>query len=82
MNRKTAPKTNKIGAVSFIAPEAHKLNKQTNLLWMGKVPNETTRIDLYFNAGLRNGKNATVSMTSSMLLSGTKSMQSTENIAD
>ena len=78
MNRKTAPKTNKIGAVSFIAPEAHKLNKQTNLLWMGKVPNETTRIDLYFNAGLRNGKNATVSMTSSMLLSGTKSMQSTE----
>jgi predicted Zn-dependent peptidase len=78
MNRKTAPKTNKIDAISFITPEVFELNEQTNLLWMAKVPNETTRIDLYFNAGLRNGKNAIVSMTSSMLLSGTTSMKSTE----
>ena len=63
MNRKTAPKTNKIDAISFITPEVFELNEQTNLLWMANVPNETTRIDLYFNAGLRNGKNAIVSMT-------------------
>lgn len=78
MNRRNAPKTRKIGAISFIAPEILQLNNQAKLLWMADVPNETARIDLYFDAGLRKGKNAVVSITSSMLLSGTKEIGSTE----
>ena len=78
MNRLIAPVTHKIGAISFITPEKIILNDHAPLYWMPKVANETTRIDLYFDAGLRQSKNSIVSMTSSMLLSGTKEKNSTE----
>ena len=78
MNRLIAPETHKIGAISFITPEKIILNDHAPLYWMPKVANETTRLDLYFDAGLRQSKNSVVSMTSSMLLSGTKEKNSTE----
>ena len=78
MNRTKAPKTHKTGAISFIAPEKIALNKTTPLYWMSDVSNETARIDVYFDAGLRKAKNSIASMTSSMLLSGTSQKNSTE----
>ena len=78
MNRKNAPKTHKTGAISFISPEKIALNKTTPLYWMPDVSNETARIDIYFDAGLRQAKNSIVSMTTSMLLSGTSQKKSTE----
>ena len=78
MNRKNAPKTYKIGAISFISPEKIVLNETAPLYWMGDVSNETARIDIYFDAGLRKAKNSVASMTSSMLLSGTSQKSSTE----
>lgn len=78
MNRINAPKTHKTGAISFISPEKISLNDSTPLYWMPDVSNETARIDIYFDAGLRKGKNSIASMTSSMLLSGTSQKSSTE----
>tara|TARA_B100000524_G_scaffold86175_1_gene39924 strand:+ start:10065 stop:11318 length:1254 start_codon:yes stop_codon:yes gene_type:complete len=78
MNRTKAPKTHKTGAISFISPEKIALNKTTPLYWMSDVSNETARIDVYFDAGLRKAKNSIASMTSSMLLSGTSQKNSTE----
>lgn len=78
MNRTKAPKTHKTGAISFISPEKIPLNKTTPLYWMSDVSNETARIDVYFDAGLRKAKNSIASMTSSMLLSGTSQKNSTE----
>ncbi|MEJ6588812.1 MAG: pitrilysin family protein [Crocinitomicaceae bacterium] len=78
MNRLIAPVTHKIGAISFITPEKITLKEHAPLYWMPKVPNKTTRIDLYFDAGLRQSKNSIVSMTSSMILSGTAEKSSTE----
>ncbi len=78
MNRKKAPKVNMTRAISFISPDKIALNKTTSLYWMSDVSNETSRIDIYFDAGLRKGKNSIVSMTSSMLLSGTSKKNSTE----
>lgn len=78
MNRQTPPKTNKIGPITFVTPERIELNEETSMFWMPEVSNDTSRIDLYFDAGLRKGKNTVVSMTSAMLLSGTSSKNSTE----
>ena len=78
MNRTNAPKTHKTGAISFISPQKIALNKTTPLYWLYDVSNETARIDIYFDAGLRKAKNSIASMTSSMLLSGTSQKSSTE----
>ena len=78
MNRTNAPKTHKTGAISFISPQKIALNKTTPLYWLSDVSNETARIDIYFDAGLRKAKNSIASMTSSMLLSGTSQKSSTE----
>ena len=78
MNRKNAPKTHKTGAISFVSPEKIPLNESVPLYWMSDIANETSRIDIYFDAGLRKGKNSIASMTSSLLLSGTSLKSSTE----
>ena len=78
MNRKNAPKTHKTGAISFVSPEKIPLNESAPLYWMSDIANETSRIDIYFDAGLRKGKNSIASMTSSLLLSGTSLKSSTE----
>ena len=43
-----------------------------------QVPNATSRIELYFNAGSTNGKIGLASLVSGLLLSGTDKMNSTE----
>ncbi len=78
LNRNTAPTTQKIEKISFVKPEELWINESVKLLWMQDVPNETSRIDLYFDAGLRKDRNAIVSICSSLLLSGTKHRSSTE----
>ena len=78
MNRKNAPKTHKTGAISFVSPEKIPLNESVPLYWMSDIANETSRIDIYFDAGLRKGKNSIASTTSSLLLSGTSLKSSTE----
>ena len=80
MNRTKAPKTHKTGAISFISPEKIALNKTTPLYWMPDVSNETARIDIYFDTGLRKAKNSIVSMTTSMLLSGTSQKNQPKSI--
>ena len=78
IDRNTAPPTHKIQSIEFICPQTIEINATVKLLWMKNVPNETSRIDLYYNAGLRNGRNIIASLCSSLLLSGTKNKSTTE----
>ena len=78
LDRNTAPAIQKIQKINFVEPQVLWINDTVKLLWMQDVPNETSRIDLYFNAGLRQDRNVIVSLCSSLLLSGTKQKSSTQ----
>ena len=78
LDRNTAPAIQKIQKINFVEPQVLWINDSVKLLWMQDVPNETSRIDLYFNAGLRQDRNVIVSLCSSLLLSGTKQKNSTQ----
>jgi predicted Zn-dependent peptidase len=78
LDRNSAPLTKKIDKIDFICPKEVQLNSHVKLLWMSDVPNQTSRIDLFFDAGLRQDRNITVSLCSSLLLSGTKEKTSTD----
>ena len=78
LNRNTAPRTQKIQQIDFIRPKEIGITDTVKLLWMENVPNQTSRIDLYFDAGLRKDRNIIVTLCSSLLLSGTHQNSSTE----
>lgn len=78
LDRQIAPLTSKIDKIDFICPKEIQLNSHAKLLWMSDVPNQTSRIDLFFDAGLRQDRNITVSLCSSLLLSGTNEKNSTD----
>jgi len=78
LDRKIVPLTKKIDKIDFICPKEVQLNSHVKLLWMSDVPNQTSRIDLFFDAGLRQDRNIIVSLCSSLLLSGTKEKKSTD----
>ena len=78
LNRKTPPITHKIQEINFVSPKEFWVNNQVKLLWMAEVPNQTSRIDLYFDTGLRKGRNVTSSLCAALLLSGTANKTSTD----
>lgn len=78
LNRNKAPLTQKIQNIDFVRPQEIWINPSVKLLWIHHVPNETSRIDLYFDAGLRKGRNIISSLCSSLLFSGTKEKNTTE----
>lgn len=78
INRNKAPKTQKIQKIDFVRPQEVRVNELVKLLWMQDVPNKTTRIDLYFDAGLRKGRNIIASLCPSLLLAGTSQKNTTE----
>jgi len=78
LDRRIAPLTKKIDNIDFISPREFQLNSQVKLFWMSDVPNQTSRIDLFFDAGLRQDRNIIASLCSSLLLSGTQEKKSTQ----
>lgn len=78
LNRLIAPSVQTIDEISFIKPQVFDINDVAKLYWMKEVPNETARLDLYFNAGSIRGKNGLASFVNGLLLSGTSTKNSTE----
>jgi predicted Zn-dependent peptidase len=78
LDRNKAPLPQKIQNIDFVRPQEIWINSSVKLLWMQNVPNDTSRIDLYFDAGLRKGRNIIASLCSSLLFSGTKEKNTTE----
>lgn len=76
MNRNSAPSLKEITQIDFVQPETFALNEQVKLYFMPKVPNETARVDFYFDAGIILGKKGTSSFVNALLLSGNETMNS------
>ena len=75
-NRSQAPEIKNFKAINFVKPSIKKLNEDSNFYYFQNVPNDTSRIELYFNFGTITGKNGLASTMSSLLFSGSKTQNS------
>jgi predicted Zn-dependent peptidase len=78
LNRKTAPDLLPIDKIDFINPQIFDISKDVKLFFMKEVPNETARLDLYFDAGTIKGDVGISSFVNGLLLSGTKDKTSVQ----
>lgn len=78
INRKIQPELSPIGKIDFIAPEIHPINDTVSLYHTKDVSDETSRFDLYFDAGSIYSSNSIASFVNGMLLSGTADKSSIE----
>jgi len=77
VDRSQTPELKQIDSIDFVAPEI-RTEFPVPFFLQKQVPNATSRIELYFNAGSTNGKIGLASLVSGLLLSGTEKMNSTE----
>lgn len=75
-DRKTPPKISENYHIKFESPKVIKLSKFSNAFWLNNVPNETSRIDLYFDAGSVYTQPVVASITAAMLLTGNEKLSS------
>ena len=78
INRTLTPSLKEIDKIDFIKPAIFDISSSVKLYSMSEVPNQTSRLDLYFNAGTILGEIGTASFVNSLLLSGTNSKTSIE----
>ena len=78
LNRKHAPQLSSIGDIEFVKPKIFDISATAKLFFMKEVPNETARIDLYFDAGSIKGETGVASLVNGLLLSGTSTLSSVE----
>jgi predicted Zn-dependent peptidase len=78
LNRKEAPVLLPIDKINFVKPQVFDISKNTKLFFMKEVPNDTARLDLYFDAGTIKGDIGIASFVNGLLLSGTKTKTSIE----
>jgi zinc protease len=72
------PETKQVDQISFVKPQIFDVTQDVKLLWMKEVPNETVRLDLFFDAGITRGNRSIPAIVHSLLLSGTKELSSVE----
>src|SRR5688572_29198761 len=78
INRKQQPPVRTIEHIDFIKPHVFDVTPSVPLLWMKDVPNDTVRLDLFFDAGIIRGKDSIPAIVHSLLFSGTKERSSVE----
>ena len=78
IDRLEQPAIKQIESVDFIAPETHSISETVKLFHMKNVQDETSRFDLYFDAGKIRGNNGIAGIVSGLLLSGTDTKTSVE----
>lgn len=78
VNRKQTPELRSIDHIEFVKPQIFDITPWSKLFFMKEVPNETSRVDLYFNAGSIRGNVGIASIVNGLLLSGTDQLSSTK----
>lgn len=76
--RNTAPEIFPLQKIDFVEPKIFDITPTVKLYWMQPVPDETTRIELYFDAGTIRGEQKLAGFVNGLLLSGTKDKTSTQ----
>lgn len=77
-NRSEQPGLVPIEKIDFIAPTQYEIAKDVYLYHTKEVPNETSRFDLYFDAGKCHADKGIAAFTNGLLLSGTDKQNSVE----
>lgn len=78
LNRTQRPELKAIDKIDFVKPQIFDISKNVKLFFMKEVPNETARLDLYFDAGTIKGDVGISSFVNGLLLSGTHEKTSIE----
>lgn len=78
LNRNHAPELQTIHSIDFVKPRIFDISETSKLFFMKEVADETSRVDLYFDAGSTKGSVGIASMVNGLLLSGTKEKSSTQ----
>ncbi len=76
--RNTAPEIFPLQQIDFVVPHTFDITPTVKLYWMDAVPDETTRIELHFDAGTIRGNRKLAGFVNALLLSGTKDKTSTQ----
>lgn len=76
--RNTAPEIFPLQQIDFVVPHIFDITPTVKLYWMQAVPDETTRIELHFDAGTIRGERKIAGFVNALLLSGTKDKTSTQ----
>lgn len=76
--RNTAPAISPLQQIDFVVPHIFDITPTVKLYWMQAVPDETTRIELHFDAGTIRGERKIAGFVNALLLSGTKDRTSTQ----
>jgi predicted Zn-dependent peptidase len=72
LNRQVAPPITPIDSIDFIVPQIEEIKKDIPLYWKKDIANETSKIELHFNAGTTVKNPVLASLTAGLLISGTK----------
>jgi len=78
MNRQQQPDVNTIEHIDFVKPHIFDITPSVPLVWMKDVPNDTVRLDLFFDAGIIRGGDSLPSIVHALLFSGTAEQSSVE----
>ncbi len=78
LNRTNTPTLQQIDKIDFVKPQVFEISGTAKLFHMKEVPNETSRIDLYFDAGTTRGEKGIASFVNGLILSGTNNKSSVE----
>jgi len=78
IQREQAPPIFPLEKISFIEPHIFDITQSVKLYWMEAVKDETTRVELHFDAGTIRGDKKLASFVNSLLLSGTAEKTSTQ----
>jgi predicted Zn-dependent peptidase len=76
MDRTIQPSYRPVDSIEFISPNERKIGNYFSLFHLKEVPNDTCRIDFYFDAGKCLGQRGIPSFINGLLLSGTNEMTS------
>ena len=76
LNRTIMPLLKSIESIDFVKPKIYDISNVARLFFMKEVPNDTSRIDLYFDAGTMKGNLGIAAFVNGLLLSGTKEKSS------
>jgi predicted Zn-dependent peptidase len=78
ISRNQQPETKQVDHISFVKPHIFDVTPHVKMLWMKEVPNETVRLDLFFDAGITRANKSIPAIVHSLLLSGTHELSSVE----
>src|SRR4051812_4713438 len=78
MNRTQQPNVNTIGHIDFVKPHIFDITPSVPLVFMKDVPNDTVRLEVYFDAGIIRGEDSLPAIVHALLLSGTSEFSSVE----